>query len=140
MPGVYWRDIDGINLRYAWLMTDAPGLKILKRSNIVDAFITFLAVRISDRPADKSHPYGHGNVENLSALIETGLLLLTCLWIISEAVDCLFFTNTDIDPSIRAFLVIVLSIVIYPDPGSTRRCRGNRKPAQARMPPSWGGW
>lgn len=43
--------------------------------------MTFLAVRISGRPADRTHLYGHGKVENLSALFETLLLLVTCVWI-----------------------------------------------------------
>jgi cation diffusion facilitator family transporter len=52
--------------------------------DLVAALVTFLAVRISDKPADHDHNYGHGKVENLSALFETLLLLLTCFWIISN--------------------------------------------------------
>ena len=80
--------------------------------DLVAAVITFFAVRISDRPADDSHPYGHGKVENLSALVETALLLLTCAWIVYEAVRRLFFADIAINPSLWAFLVIGLSIVI----------------------------
>ena len=80
--------------------------------DLVAAFITFFAVRISDRPADESHLYGHGKVENLSALAETFLLLLTCAWIVYEAVRRLFFTEIDVDPSIWAFLVMSLSVGI----------------------------
>ena len=36
--------------------------------DLVAALMTFLAVRISGRPPDTTHPYGHGKVENLSAL------------------------------------------------------------------------
>ena len=39
--------------------------------DLVAAVITYFAVRFSDRPADAEHPYGHGKVENLSALAET---------------------------------------------------------------------
>ena len=49
--------------------------------DLVAALITFVAVSVSDRPADEAHPYGHGKVENFSALIETLLLFLTCAWI-----------------------------------------------------------
>ncbi len=76
------------------------------------AFITFLAVRISAKPADETHPYGHGKIENLSALIETGLLFLTCAWIIYESVRRLFLPTVEITPSVWAFLVIVISIVV----------------------------
>ena len=49
--------------------------------DMVAAIITFFSVRVSDKPADKEHNYGHGKIENLSALIETLLLLITCIWI-----------------------------------------------------------
>lgn len=80
--------------------------------DLVAAVITFFAVRVSDRPADETHPYGHGKVENLSALAETFLLLLTCAWIIYEAIDRLFFNFKEVDPSIWAFLTMGISIVI----------------------------
>ena len=50
--------------------------------DLMAAVMTFLAVRISGKPADRNHLYGHGKVENLSALFETLLLLITCFWII----------------------------------------------------------
>ena len=53
--------------------------------DLVAAVITLFAVRVSDRPADETHLYGHGKVENLSALAETLLLLVTCVWISYEA-------------------------------------------------------
>jgi cation diffusion facilitator family transporter len=80
--------------------------------DFVAAVITYGAVRVSDRPADASHPYGHGKVENLSALAETLLLLLTCVWIIYEAVNRLFFKHVEIDASVWAFAVMVMSIIV----------------------------
>ncbi len=80
--------------------------------DLVAALITFFAVRVSDRPADETHLYGHGKVENLSALAETILLLATCLWIFKEAVHRLFFATIEVDPSVVAFLTMAISIVI----------------------------
>jgi len=80
--------------------------------DLVAALITFIAVSVSDRPADEAHPYGHGKVENFSALIETLLLFITCAWIIYEAVRRIFFRDVHVDPSIWAFLVIIISIGI----------------------------
>ena len=80
--------------------------------DLVAAVITFLAVRVSDRPADDSHPYGHGKVESFSALIETLLLVATCGWIIYEAVNRVFFRPIEITPSAWAFLVVVISIIV----------------------------
>ncbi len=81
--------------------------------DLVAALVTFLAVKISGKPADKEHTYGHGKVENLSALFETFLLLATCVWIIYEAIQRLFVkADVEIDPSIWAFLVMFVSIGI----------------------------
>ena len=55
--------------------------------DLVAALVTFFAVRAADRPADQEHNYGHGKIENLSALFETLLLLVTCVWIIYEAMQ-----------------------------------------------------
>src|SRR5262249_3033747 len=76
----------------------------------VAAVVTFLSIRVSDKPADAEHQYGHGKVENFSAFIETGLLLLTCIWIIYEAFERLFFRKVEIAPSIAAFAVMLLSM------------------------------
>ena len=80
--------------------------------DLVAALITFFAVRVADRPADQDHHYGHGKVENLSALVETGLLLLTCLWIISEALERLLWKHVEIGPTWIAFAVMIGSIIV----------------------------
>jgi cation diffusion facilitator family transporter len=80
--------------------------------DLVAALVTFFAVRLSDRPPDKQHLYGHGKIENLSALVETLLLLATCVWIIYEAVQRLFFKPVEVEASIWAFGVMAVSIVV----------------------------
>jgi cation diffusion facilitator family transporter len=80
--------------------------------DLAAALVTFLAVRTSSKPADEQHLYGHGKVENLSALFETLLLLITCAWIIYEAVQRLFYKTVVLDISVWAFVVMAISIVI----------------------------
>jgi len=80
--------------------------------DLIAALMTLIAVKVSSRPADPTHTYGHGKVENLSAMFETALLLLTCVWIISEAVRRLFFHSVEVEASVWAFLVMAVSIVI----------------------------
>jgi len=70
------------------------------------------SVGVADKPADADHQYGHGKVENFSAFIETGLLLLTCVWIVYEAMKRLFFHHVEIEPSIAAFLVMFISMAV----------------------------
>ncbi len=80
--------------------------------DLAAAVITFFAVRVSDKPADASHLYGHGKIESLSALAETALLLLTCVWIIYEACHRLFYAHVDVNPSVWAFAIMGFSIVV----------------------------
>ncbi len=80
--------------------------------DLVAAGITMIAVRISDKPADKEHHYGHGKIENLSALAETLLLLITCVWIIYEALSRLISGNTHIEVNVWSYVVVITSIVI----------------------------
>jgi cation diffusion facilitator family transporter len=78
--------------------------------DLIAALVTFFAVRVSDAPADEDHTYGHGKVENLSALVETLLLLATCVWIIKEAVARLLFREVSVEVTTWSFLVILVSI------------------------------
>lgn len=78
--------------------------------DLVAAIVTLLSIRVSDKPADADHQYGHGKVENFSAFIETALLLLTCIWIIYEAMRRLFFHHIEIEPTIAAFGVMFVSM------------------------------
>ena len=80
--------------------------------DFVAAVITYFAVRVSDRPADADHTYGHGKVEALSALVESLLLLITCGWIIHEALARLMFKERHVDASIWAFAVVIMSIIV----------------------------
>jgi len=78
--------------------------------DLMAALMTFLAVRISGRPADPNHLYGHGKAENLSALFETLLLLVTCFWIIYEATHRLLFHPVDLKVTFWSFTVMITSI------------------------------
>ena len=80
--------------------------------DLIAAVVTLLAVRISDRPPDSDHQFGHGKIENLSALFETLLLFVTCTWILYEAWDRLSTGAVHIDLNFYAFAVVVVSIVV----------------------------
>ena len=80
--------------------------------DLVAAVVTYLSVRVSDKPADSRHPFGHGKIEHLSAFLETALLLVTCVWIIIAAARRLFFRSVHVDPSAWAFGVMLISITI----------------------------
>lgn len=80
--------------------------------DLLAAGMTYMAVRMAAFPPDTGHPYGHGKVENLSALVEALLLVVACAWITIEAVDRLFFNPVPVSPSVWAVLVMVVSVVV----------------------------
>lgn len=75
--------------------------------------MTYVAVRISGKPADEEHHYGHGKVEAVTALAETALLFLLSGIVIWEAVNRLISHNGHaVEATAWAFGVIVVSIVV----------------------------
>ncbi len=80
--------------------------------DLAAALVTCLAVRAASKPPDRDHAYGHGKVENLSALVETLLLLATCAWIMKESIHRLTTRHSPVDASIWAFAIMGISIAV----------------------------
>mgnify|MGYP000927973019 CR=1 FL=1 len=78
--------------------------------DLMAAAITLMTVRIASKPADSQHHFGHGKFENLSALIQTLLLLVTCGWIVMEAINRLRVGHTEIEVNVWSFAVILFSV------------------------------
>ena len=75
--------------------------------------LTYFAVRISGKPADREHQYGHGKVESVAALAETALLFLLSAGVIWEAVQRLLGAHgTAVEATVASFAVIAASIVV----------------------------
>jgi cation diffusion facilitator family transporter len=81
--------------------------------DLIAAAITFFSVQVSDRPADADHTYGHGKIESLSAAIESVLMLASCVWILTEALDRIIHRqHLALKFSIWPFAVLLLSITV----------------------------
>lgn len=84
--------------------------------DLMASFLTLFSVRVSDRPPDDDHTYGHGRVESLSAFVETVLMLGSSIWIIVEAVRRILRFHRgetlDLHASIWPVLVLILSIAV----------------------------
>ena len=74
--------------------------------------LTFFSVRVSDKPADEDHTYGHGKVENLSAFFEAGLMAVSCAWIIWEAIQRIRHNTFELRHSVWPVLVLLTSIAV----------------------------
>jgi cation diffusion facilitator family transporter len=97
------------------LMTGSIGIISEAAHSALDfgaAALTLFAVKMSDKPADSKHHYGHAKVESVSALIETGLLVVTSIWIIYTALERLIAGTTEIEVTWYAVAVMLISIVV----------------------------
>lgn len=80
--------IFGLKL-YAWLKTDSVAVftdAMESTVNIATSFFGFYAIWLSARPQDRNHPYGHGKVEFLAAVIEGSLICFTSFIILYQAI------------------------------------------------------
>jgi cation diffusion facilitator family transporter len=74
--------------------------------------LTLLAVRVSDKPADDEHHYGHAKAENVVALIECGMLFGIAAWVTYEAVLRLINGGHEVELSWWLFAIVIASIAI----------------------------
>ncbi len=96
-------------------MTGSLGLVSEALHSLLDfaaTVMTYMAVRVSDKPADSEHPYGHGKIESVAALAETGLLFLTSAWIIYEAVRRLIGGDFHVEATWWSVAVLIACIVV----------------------------
>ena len=102
----FMKVITGILTGSLGMLSDAAHSGI----DLLGAGLTFFSVRVSGKPADEDHTYGHGKIENLSAFVETGLMVISCIWITYEAIDRIFFHPIEIKLSLWPFAVLITSI------------------------------
>ncbi len=82
-------------------------------TDLIAALLTFFAVGVATRPADRGHPYGHGKAEHLAALAEAAALVLVSIGVAVFAVLRLTgVIETEVDATWWAFVVVVAVIVI----------------------------
>jgi cation diffusion facilitator family transporter len=74
--------------------------------------LTLMAVRVSDKPADDDHHYGHAKMESLVALVEAGMLVGVSIWVAYEALNRLIFGGHEVALSPWLFAIIIVSIAV----------------------------
>ena len=118
LSSVFWSGLLTVMKIAVGVMTGSLGIlseALHSALDLLSAGGTYLAVKVAALPADEDHPYGHGKVENLTALAETLLLLGTAAWVVKEAADRL--TSEDaaalhVETSAWAFAVIIVSMLV----------------------------
>ena len=106
----------GVGLATASLGLISAGIE--SSGDVIAAVLTFFAVRLGARPADREHPYGHLRAENLGALGEAAILALGGLLVSIDALEHLISGART--PSIHWYQFVVLALAIILDVSRTR--------------------
>ncbi|AII59028.1 cation transporter [Dehalococcoides mccartyi CG4] len=77
--------------------------------DLVAAVIAFFGVKASDKPADATHPYGHGKWENVSGTVEAVLIFVAAIWIIYEAINRLIEGSA---PEMLEWGVVIMGVSV----------------------------
>jgi cation diffusion facilitator family transporter len=81
--------------------------------DLLAAIIAFFAVRMSSKPADKEHPYGHGKIENVSGVVEGILIFVASILIIEEAIVKIIHPTLIKDASVAIVVMFISAIVNF---------------------------
>lgn len=96
-------------------LTGSLGIISETLHSLLDFFataLTLFAVSTSSKPPDEEHTFGHGKIENISALFETLFLVFTSSWVIYEGIKRLVSPKEEIMVNIWSYSVIISSLVI----------------------------
>ncbi len=80
--------------------------------DLVTVIATYMAIRISTRPADKDHTYGHGKYENLSAFLEIVIISALSFFIIYKSIQRIIYKNIVLNLNWYVFLILIISIFL----------------------------
>lgn len=77
-------------------------------TDVIASIISYFGIKVSEKPADKEHPYGHGKAEVISGFVITLIIFVSGLFIIYEAIRELI-NPSPIDINILVFVVMAVS-------------------------------
>ncbi|MBU4294178.1 MAG: cation-efflux pump [Actinobacteria bacterium] len=80
--------------------------------DLVTVLIVFLAIRMSTKPPDADHTYGHGKYENLSALFEIIVISLLCFFVIYKSIQRIILRDFELRLNNYVFIVLAISIIV----------------------------
>jgi len=94
--------------------------------NVVSSLIALWAIHQSHRPADRTHPYGHGRFELLSAAIEGGMITIAAVVIVWRAIEALLSKDIHLEALDLGIVLLLGTVVINGIVGSWLLVLGRR--------------
>lgn len=98
-----------IGVLFGFISVLADGLNNL--SDCGSSAISFVSFKMSSKPADKEHPYGHERIEYICSLVVSFIILLIAFELFKESI-LKIITPKKLDFSITIIIVLLISIIV----------------------------
>lgn len=99
---------------WAWQITDSVSLLSSLADSGLDvlaSLITFFAVRVSLKPADQEHRFGHGKAEGLAALAQSVIITASAAYVLIETIDRIL-NPADVERATLGITVMLISVAL----------------------------
>lgn len=80
-------------------------------SDMASSLITMIGIKLANMPADKEHPFGHGRMEYLSALVVAFMVMLVGAQFIKSSVDRIL-NPTKVSFEMIPFILLLISLIL----------------------------
>jgi cation diffusion facilitator family transporter len=80
-------------------------------SDMASSLVTLVGFKISAKPADKEHPFGHERIEYIAGLVVSTIVLVLAVELFRDSLDKIIAHET-VDYDIAAIIVLGLSVLI----------------------------
>jgi cation diffusion facilitator family transporter len=81
-------------------------------TDIMTSFLTLIASKIANKPADESHPYGHERIEPIITKILSIVIIFAGYQVLYNSLSRLFSVQVTIEKPLLIFIVSIISILI----------------------------
>lgn len=82
-------------------------------SDAASSVITYVSFKISSKPADRKHPFGHARIEYICSMIVSFLILVVGFELFSDSISRLInYATTTVDFELVTFIILGCSIVV----------------------------
>jgi len=98
----------GLLIKSAALIADG----IHSGIDIISSFGTYLGIKVSKKPVDETHPYGHYHAESLAGLFVTIFLAGSAFWILYEGITKLLSKQVEHNLNLGAIILVIITIII----------------------------
>lgn len=108
----------GLSIAKIWigLLTDSAALTadgFNNTTDIIASVAVLIGLKISRKPPDEDHPYGHSRAETIASLVASFIMVTVGLQVLSQAVQSIFSEKTVIPDWTAAWVAVAAALIMH---------------------------